>query len=120
MPRAALGMEPDIGVVIAGNGCHAARWPEVMQPLCGADEFLWQPEIDQVSSHRDVVWLPLGAIVGEQIEDLAPGHVFAAAMAVPIAEHALGEEVAAFRARHRAQRGVAEMGGWEHWPTSCQ
>jgi hypothetical protein len=103
-------MQPDIGVVIARDSGHAGRRPEMVQPFGGADEFVRQSEIDQVSGDRDMVRLPLGKVVGEQIEHLAPVHVFAPTVPVHIANHAFGEQVAALGARHRAQMNVREMG----------
>jgi hypothetical protein len=113
MPRTALGMKPDIGIVVAGNCRDAARRAEVMQPFGGTEEFFGQPEVDQVSGDRDVIRLPLGEVVGEQVEHIAPMHVFAAAMPVHITQHALGEQVAALGARHRAQMDVGKMGEGE-------
>ncbi len=56
----------------------------------------------------------LDEIVGEEIEDLAPVHEFAAAMPVHVAEDALGQELPAPGARQRAQMNVGEVGEREH------
>ena len=114
MPRAPLGMQPDIGVVIAGDRRHVARRPEMMQPFRRAHEFLGQPEIDQIAGHRDVVRLPLDDVAGQKVEDLAAMHELPPAMPVDITEDALAHELATPRPRHRAQMNVGEMGEGEH------
>ncbi len=86
----------------------------MMQPLCGADEFLGQTEIDEIAGHGDVVGLLLDDIAGDEIEDLAPMHKFAPAMPIDVAEHALAQQLAALGLRHRAQMNVGQMGEGEH------
>jgi hypothetical protein len=114
MARPALWMQPDIGVMIAGNRRHARRRSKMMQPFRCAYEFVWQAEIDEISGHRDVVGLLLDQIMGEQVEDLAPMHELPPAVPVHIAEHALRHELASPRPRHGAQMNVREMGEDEH------
>ena len=114
MMRAGLGVKPHIGVVIAGDGGHSARRSEMMQPFRGADEFLGQAEIDEIAGDGDVVGLLLDDVAGDEVEDLAPMHVFPPAMPIDVAEHALAQQLAAPGARHRAQMNVGEMGEGEH------
>ena len=86
----------------------------MMQPFRGAQELLRQAEIDEIAGHRDVVRLLLDDVAGEEIEDVAPMHVFPPAMPIHVAEHALAQQVAPPGARHRAQMDVGEMGELEH------
>ena len=63
MRGAALGVQPHIGVVIAGNGgdaCPAAR--DAAKPFGGKHKLLGQAEIDEIAGDRDVVRLPLDEI----------------------------------------------------------
>ncbi len=117
MARTAFGMEADIGVVVAGDRGHVARRAEMAQPFRGADELLRQAEIDEVAGDGDLVGLALHDIAGEEVEDLAAMHELAAAMPVHVAEDALRHEVAAARARHRAQVNVGKMREGEHGRT---
>ena len=107
-------MQPHIGVVIAGDRRHLARGAEMMQPFGGAHEFLRQAEIDEIAGHGDVVRLLLDDVAGDEVEDLAPMHVFPPAMPIDVAEHALAQQLAAPGARHRAQMDVGQMGEGEH------
>ena len=86
----------------------------MMQPVGGAQELLGQAEIDQIAGHGDVVGLLFDDIAGDEIEDLAPMHVFPPAMPIDVAEHALRHQLAAPHARHRAQMDVGQMGEGEH------
>ena len=109
MGGAALRVDPHIGIVIAGDGGDAFWWPKCAQPFSGKHELLGQAEIDEVAGHRDVVRLPLDDVLGQHIEDVAAMHELPPAMPIHIAEHALAEEVATARPRHRAQVNVGEM-----------
>ena len=113
MAGSALRMQPHIGVVIAGDRGDPVWGPEMAQPFGGKDEFLRQPEIDEIAGHRDVVRLPLDEIAGEHVEDVAAMHELPPAMPIDVAEHALAEEVAPAGARHRAQMNVGQMGEGE-------
>ncbi len=86
----------------------------MMQPFGGAHEFLRQPEIDEIAGDGDVVRLLLDDVAGDEIEDLAPVHVFPPAMPIDVADHALAQQLAALGARHRAQMDVGKMGEFEH------
>jgi hypothetical protein len=73
---------------------------------------LWA--IAQIAGHGEVVGLLFNDIRGDEIEDLAPVHVFPPAMPIDVAEHALAQKLAPLGARHRAQMDVGEMGAGEH------
>jgi hypothetical protein len=113
MPGASLGMQPHICVVIAGDGGDAVGGAEMMQPFGGEEKFLRKPEIDEISGHGDVVGLSLDQIAGEHVEDVAAMHELPPAMPIDVAEHALAEEIAPARPRHRAQMNVGQMGEGE-------
>ncbi len=86
----------------------------MMQPVGGAQELLGQAEIDQIAGHGDVVGLLFDDIAGDEVEDLAPMDVFAPAVPIDVAEHALRHQIAPPHARHRAQVNVGEMCEGEH------
>ena len=91
----------------------------MMQPFRGAQEFLGQAEIDEIAGHGDVVGLLLDDVAGDEVEDLAPVHVFPPAMPIDVADHALAQQLAAPGARHRAQMDVGEMGELEQGSRAC-
>ena len=111
---ARLGVEPHIGVVIAGNRGDLVWRSKMVQPFGGAQEFLGKPEIDEIAGHRDVVGFLLDDVAGDKVEDLAPVDEFPPTMPVDISKHALRHEVAALGPRHGAQMNVGEMGEGEH------
>ena len=74
----------------------------MVQPFRGEDELLGQAEIDEVAGDGDVVGLLLDQIAGQHVEHVAAMHELPAAMPIDITEHALAEEVAPARPRHRA------------------
>ena len=106
MAGSALRMEPYIGVVVAWDRGDPVRGAEMAEPFRGKDEFLRQPEIDEIAGHRDVVWLPLDEVACEHVENIPAMHELPPAMPIDVAEHALAEEVAPAGVRHRAQMNV--------------
>ncbi len=110
MPRTVVWMQPHIGVVIAGDCRHPVWRAKLMQPVGGEQEFLRQPDIDEVSGHRDVVGPALGNVAGQDFENIAAMNELPPAMPIDIAQHALAHEIAAARPRHGAQMDVGEMG----------
>jgi hypothetical protein len=105
----ALGVQPHIGVVIAGDGSDALRRAKVPQPLRGKHEFLGKPEIDEIAGDRDVVGLAPDNILREHVEHVAPMHELPPLMPIHKAEDAFAEEVAAPRPGHRAQMNVGQV-----------
>jgi hypothetical protein len=74
----------------------------MMQPFSGAEEFLGQPQIDEVPGDGNVVGLPLDEVAGQHVEHVAPMHELAPAMPIDVSEHTLAHEIAALGPRHGA------------------